>query len=151
MPSVTACRAARPPSPARRAAKTQILRDGEQAVYTDLLEHEAEPLPHGAALSRGVVAEDSSPAAGGCQQGGEEEHCGGLAGAVGAQQADQSTRGHLEVEGVERSRSAVVTSQPLGLRWRAARRSRPQRARLRRSGIGYSSIGAGWLVRAPRR
>ena len=94
--------------------ETQVLRDGEQAVYADLLEHEPQPLPHGATLSRGVVAEDASAAAGGCQQGGEKEHCGGLAGAVGPQEPDQCTRGYLEVEGLERSRLAVVTSQPLG-------------------------------------
>ena len=83
-------RAAAQPGQARR--EPQVLLDREQAVDAGLLKHEAEPAPDGAALAHDVVAEDTRAAAGGGEQGGEEQHRCGLAGAVGPEQADQAPR-----------------------------------------------------------
>ncbi len=49
------------------------------------------------------------------QERAQEQHRGGLAGAVGAEEADHRAPGHLELEGVERAYVAVVAAEPLGL------------------------------------
>jgi hypothetical protein len=107
---------ARPAPEAGEACReTKILRDSEKAIDADLLEHETQPLPYGTTFSRGIVAEDSSTASRGREEGSEEEHCGGLTGPVGAEETDQCAWSYLQVKGIERSRLAIVAPEALGL------------------------------------
>ena len=113
--------AARHPSaePGEPRGEEEVLLDGQQPVHAGLLEQQPQAAADRRLVGDDVVAEDARRAARGREQGGQQQHRRGLAGAVGAEQADQAGPRHDEVERVERPDLAVVAAEPLGLDRRA--------------------------------
>jgi hypothetical protein len=76
------------------ALKAQVLDAGGLAVDARALADAADRPPHGARIAQHVVARDAGGAGVGPRQRGEDPDGGGLAGAVGAEQAEDRARGH---------------------------------------------------------
>jgi hypothetical protein len=93
----------------------QVLAAGEQLVHGGVLRRQADPSPHRGALPRDVMAADGGRAAVGWEQGGQDPHGGGLAGAVGAQQGQQGAGGNGQVHPGEHLGAAEGLAQPSGV------------------------------------
>jgi hypothetical protein len=94
------------------ADETQVLAAGEVGVDGRALAGEPDLKAHLRTLAHDVVAHDLGVAAVGAQDGGQHAHRGRLAGAVGAEQAEDAARRHLEVDAVERRDRAESLGQP---------------------------------------
>ena len=79
-------RAREPPAESGEArGEEEVLLDREETVDRGLLEHQPESAPHRAPVAHHVVTEDPGRSTGGGEEGGEEQHRGGLARAVRTQ------------------------------------------------------------------
>ena len=109
-------RAREPPAESGEArGEEEVLLDCEETVDRGLLEHQAESAPHRPPVAHHVVTEDPGRSTGGGEEGGEEQHRGGLARAVRTQQADGAPARHHQFEPLERAHRAVVAPEPFGL------------------------------------
>ena len=88
---------------------SQVLAAGQVLVDRGVLAGQADRLAHVAA-GRGATSKPATvaPPGVGVEQRGEDAHRRGLAGAVGAEQAEHAAAGHDEVDAVERLHVAVV-------------------------------------------
>lgn len=86
------------------AVVAEVLLGGEFDVEAGALEDDAEALADGVGLGEGVAAEDADDGArpGGSEHGGDDAEEGGLAPAVGAEDAEDLALGDGEVDAVER-------------------------------------------------
>jgi len=80
----------------------QVLRGGQRHVEVVQLRDDAHLRPRLLGVLRQLVAEDLEPALVGDHLCGQRLHRGGLAGAVGAEEADAGAVGHLQVKAVDR-------------------------------------------------
>ncbi len=92
----------------------QVLRAGQVLVDRGGLAGQADLLAHGAGVATQVDAGDGGLALIGFEQGGEDAHGGGLAGAVGAQQAQHGPLGDGQVDAREGRHVAVALDEPAG-------------------------------------
>ena len=83
------------------ALEAQQLAAGLLVVEGGVLQRHADAQAHGVGLGGDVVAGDPGPPAGRQQQRAQHPHGGGLAGAVGAEEAVDLARRHLEVDAVD--------------------------------------------------
>ena len=90
-----------------RGLEAQVLAAREERVERGLLEGGADRLAHVGALADDVVAGHARGARGGRQQRGEHQHGGGLAGAVGAQEAVDLAGLDAEVDPVHGADAAL--------------------------------------------
>ena len=96
------------------AEQLEVLAPGEELVDGVVLHGQADPAPDLRGFPCDVEAGDLGAAAVRPQQGGEDPHRGGLAGAVGAEQPADGSGRHREVEPVERHGAAVALAEPFG-------------------------------------
>ena len=94
-------------------AEAEVVLDGEAGIGGSVLRHEADPGQLRRVVRRGSPQHLDAAGTRGQQADGEVEQ-GGLAGAVGADQADDVTGRDLEVALVERPLSAVALAQAPG-------------------------------------
>ena len=90
------------------AVEVEVLPDGEGPVEGVALGHDADELLGRGRVGDHVDAADEGTAAGGEHPGGEHAGGGALAGAVGAEEPEDLTLEHLEVEAVDRLHPARV-------------------------------------------
>ena len=90
----------------------EVLGRGEVLVDRGELPGDAEQPSYGVGLGGDVVAEDLGPAAVDVQQGGEHPEHRGLAGAVGAEDAEDLAAVHLEVDAVHGALVAELLDEP---------------------------------------
>jgi hypothetical protein len=96
------------------AEHDEVLAAAEHLVHRRVLAEEPDPVAHLRRLAGHVEPGDLGAPAVEPQQGGQDPHGGGLAGAVGAEQPADGALPHRQVEPVERGRRAVALAQPLG-------------------------------------
>jgi len=96
------------------AEQDQVLPAAEDLVDGRVLAEQPDAVADLRGLADHVEAGDPGPAAVGPQQGGQDPHRGGLAGAVGAEQPADRALGDGQVEAVEGVGRAVALAQPLG-------------------------------------
>ena len=79
----------------------QVLLAGEQVVHCGELAGDPDDLAHRVRVPGHVMARDLHLAAVGPDEGGQDLHGGGLAGAVGAEQREDGSLGNLQVDAVQ--------------------------------------------------
>ena len=87
--------------------QAHVLAAGEERVERGLLQRGADVLAHLRAVLAHLVARHARRALVGRQQRGEHEHGGGLARAVGAEEAVDLARVHVEVDPVDGARALL--------------------------------------------
>ena len=92
----------------QRGLKAHVLARGEVVVQRGLLQRRSDVLAHLRAVLAHLVARHPRRARGGRQQGGEHVNRGGLPGAIGAEEAVDLARVHVEVHAVYGSRALLV-------------------------------------------
>ena len=97
-----------------RAEEIQVLGHLHVLIDAEKIGHVADDMAHGVGLAHHVVAEDSGGAGGGRQEGGQDAQGGGLARAVGADEAEQIALVDGQVEGIERGDVAKDAGQADG-------------------------------------
>ena len=97
------------------AEEAEVLDPGEHLVDAGVLARHPDEAAYGVALGHDVVPQDPGGAAGGRQQGGDHAQRGGLAGAVGAQQAVDDACADRQVQGVDGGEAAEGAGQAPGL------------------------------------
>jgi len=93
----------------------QVLAAGEVLVHGRVLAGEPDQAAHLVRVLEHVHARHHGSPGVGAQQGGEDAHGGGLARAVGAEQAEDSALGDFEVDAVEGTYIAEGLHQALGI------------------------------------
>ena len=91
----------------------EILEPGQVLVDGRVLAREADLGPQRGGVALHIEPGDPGRSRIGLEQGGEDPHRGGLAGAVGAQQAEHTARAHGEIDAVEGPNRAVRLLEPL--------------------------------------
>ena len=89
----------------------QVLVGREPVVERGVLEHHADRPPHVVGLGDDVIAGQLGPAARRPEQGREHEDRRALAGAVGAEEAEDLALVDLEVDGVDGSKAAEILAE----------------------------------------
>ena len=79
----------------------EVLATGEVGIDRGELTRHTDATTHGVGLLHHVATEHLGSPGVGLQHGGQHPHGGGLAGAVGAEQAEHGSLGHLEIYPVE--------------------------------------------------
>jgi len=92
--------------------EAKVLAAGQVLVDGGVLAGEADPLPDGLRMLGHVDAEDGRPPGVGAEDGGEDAHGRGLAGAVGPKQAQDGGRRDLEVDAGQGGDRAEALLQP---------------------------------------
>jgi hypothetical protein len=90
----------------------EVLLAGEQVVHRGELAGDADHLADRVGVPGHVVARDAHLATVGADQGGQDVHGGGLAGAVGAQQRKDRSLGNAQVDAVQHHLVAERLAQP---------------------------------------
>ena len=96
-------------------AEPEVLHGGHVAVERRVLEDQADVATHVVALVDHVVAGHAGRARGGLDQRAQHVDRGGLAGAVGAEEAEHFAGGHLELDAADRLDLIVVLDQAADL------------------------------------
>ena len=127
------------------ALELQQLTAGQDLVDRHLLGHVAEQVAHAPRFAQGIEAGDAHAAGIRGEQGGQDAQGGGLAGAVGAEQAVEAAGGHRQIEAVEGHHlgtlAAVGLAQVPQLQHRLLFVVRPLAHRHRRAGDQAANVG----------
>ena len=115
------------------AEELDVLVDGERLVEREALRHVANATLHAFGIATDVDAADQGRAGGGSQQAAQHADGGGLAGAVGAQEAEHLALLHRERQVVHRHEVAELAREPAHVDGEASVRLPPS-PRLRRTG-----------------
>ena len=99
----------------------EVLFGGKFHVDAARLEDHSDLAAHSAGIERHVVAQDQGASGGGKHQRGEDAEHGGLAAAVGAEQAEDLRALHVEGDAVEGHAVAVLVAQAFDLDHRPRR------------------------------
>ena len=98
-----------------RAEEIQVLRHFHVLVHAEEIRHVTDDMAHGVGVAHDIVAEDLGRAGGGREKRGEDAQRGGLARAVGADEAEEIAAVDGQVERTERGHGAVRAGQADGV------------------------------------
>jgi hypothetical protein len=114
------CRRERP-SITLVSLKRCVFMAGEDLVHRSELTRQADRFPHPRGLRHDVESVDTRRAAVRFEQGGENPHDRGLAGAVGTEQREDASARHVEVHTLEHVQVLIGFPQPVDLYRRVVR------------------------------
>ncbi len=123
------------------AVDHEVLADRELVVERVLLGHDAEARPDLRTVPFGVQAQDGQRAVADRRDARDHPHRGGLAGAVGAQEAERFAGRDVEVDGVHGGELAEPLGQSAGMDERGGRRGAGGGHRRRHGRVGH---GRAW-------
>ena len=95
--------------------KAEVLFDREVTIECGLLKHEPDVAPDREAIDADVVTGHARRSARRGEQGGEQVDGGGLAGAIGAEKAEELAFPHLQVEPIEGADRAEILAKAAGV------------------------------------
>ena len=137
---------------ARGGVHVQVLAARQVGVEARLLDDRADAGERGGPLGRQVVAEQAHAAGGRLGEAEQQADEGGLAGAVGAEEAERGAARHRQVDRLQRRARPEALAEAVRSRWRVMRTCRRSYGRRGRPRLGRPDRSCGRrLIRSDER